>query len=228
MKTLLAWLGCLLLAGQIAGAQVNCATAPYGESISRYGRDEFDLGIIAVKHNDNHRALPRALIREIHRQMRAACRAKFESRDLARYARLGLGRSALRTESVGAIAALAIDWQPPYRQRTRLAAAAPPTPLRSARAPRHARRAASADLTTVTATFPACPRKSDIMRLLSAALIDKADWPHALARGKRRGCIELYAGERLHVLRQDVWTDLAHVRPERHARTYWTDLLALK
>lgn len=236
MKTRIALLGCLVLACNVASAHVDCAKAPYGESVAQYGRDEFQLGIIAVTHDDNNPSVPQAMIREIDGAMRAACLAKFYGRNRPRYAKLGLPPHLLKTQSIGSIAALAVDWHRPYRHSSGRVAPATGAPGSSATAgqraqARDSRRAASAadrEYLTVTSNFPACPRKTDLQALLSAALIDESEWPRAEAKGRKYGCIELHAGDHVYPLRRDRWTGLIQVRPDGRARTYWTDTLVVK
>jgi hypothetical protein len=236
MKTQLALLGCLVFAWNIASAQVNCAQAPYGESIAQFGRDEFHLGMMAAAHHDDRPSIRPALLRKLERAMRAACRAKFHGRDLARYAKLGFSPHSLATRSVGAIAALTVQWNSPSGPGSDRIA---PPPRLSGRLPATARGTASGSLrhpppsangqsVAVKSSFPACPRRVDIQALLTAALIDKSDWTKAEAKGRRHGCIELGAGERVYRLRSEAWSGLIEVRPQGRTRTYWTDAVAVK
>ncbi|MHB1540244.1 MAG: hypothetical protein ACYCUE_01035 [Steroidobacteraceae bacterium] len=237
MKTQLALLGCLALAWNVANAGVNCAKAPFGESLAQFGRDEFRLGMLAATRDDLHRsAPPPALLRQIERAMRGACRAKFYGDNLARYSRLGVSPHALKTRSVGSLAALTVDW----RGRNRRGALGRAPLSRASRGPASTARGMAAGgrrfapppagkpLVAVTTSFPACPRKVDFQSLLSVALIDKSEWASAEAKGRRHGCIELRAGERVYPLRRERWTGLIKVRPAGRARTYWTDAVAVK
>jgi hypothetical protein len=236
MKTRIALLGCLVLAWNVASAHVNCAKAPYGESIVQFGRDEFRLGMIAAAHNDDRPSVPQAMRRALERAMRAACRAKFHGRNLARYSKLGLSPRSLQTRSVGSIAAVTVRWSSPYHRRSdriapvsSVSARSPPAGRRSpSGGVPHARSPADNHSVAVTSSFPACPRRVDIQTLLSAALIDKSDWPQAEANGRRHGCIVLDAGERVYPLRRETWTGLIQVRPKGHTRTYWTDTAAVR
>lgn len=236
MKTRFALLGCLVLTWSVASAHVNCAQAPYGQSVAQFGRDEFRLGMIAAAHAGDHRSVPQAMVREIDRAMRGACLAKFRGRGLARYSKLGLSPGSLKTRSIGSIAALTVNWNGPYPHGSGRISPASST---SGGSPAAARRKASGGVrrapppangpsVAVTSSFPACPRRVDFETLLSAALIDKSDWSKAEAKGKRHGCIELRAGERVYRVRSDTWTGLTQVRPARRARTYWTDTVAVK
>lgn len=235
MKTWVGLLACLMLAGNVAMANVDCAKAPYGESVGRYGRDEFQLGVMSMTHNPNPASAPRALDRKIDQEMRAACLAKFRGEDLPRYAGLGLPPERLAAASVGEIAAVAIGWSSPRHQVSRTLAphssiaAAPAAALRSAAAATHAPSPATPlHSMKVTSSFPACPRQVDLKRLLSAALIDNAAWPEAEAAGKRHGCIELHAGERVYRLRSDSWSGVTQVQPQGQTGAYWTDAMAVK
>ncbi|MHB1871503.1 MAG: hypothetical protein ACYCT1_11710 [Steroidobacteraceae bacterium] len=236
MKIQIALLGCLLLAWRVASANVNCAQAPYGESVVQFGRDEFRLGMIAAAHNDAHRSVRQAVARRVNRAMRAACRAKFHDYNLARYAGLGLTPHSLKTQSVGAIAALTVTWsRPSHRGSGRIAPASsgfggsPATGRRTAlRGVRHVPSAVDHRSVVVTSNFPACPRRVDFQTLLSAALIDRSDWPKAQAKGRRHGCIVLRAGERVHPLRSETWSGLIQVRPDGHTKTYWTATVTVK
>ena len=235
MKTQIALLGCLVLAWGVARANVNCARAPYGESVAQFGRDEFRLGMIAATHNDDRPSVPQAMVREIDRAMRAACLAKFHDHNLARYSRLGLSPDSLKTRSIGSIAALTIGWSRPYRRGSggippaRSPSGGSPAGQRTASGEaRHALPPADNRSVAVASNFPACPRRVDIQTLLSAVLIDKADWPRAEAEGRRHGCIVLRAGERVHPLRSETWSGLIQVRPDGHTRSYWTDTVAVK
>jgi hypothetical protein len=236
MKTRIALLGCLVLGWHIAMANVDCARAPYGESIAQYGRDEFQLGIIARAHAGHPASRPRALFRKADKAMRAACLAKFYGLHRSRYARLGVSPQGLASESVGSIAAVTLTGarpHPPEAGTPRLSsataslpepakrpAASGEAPAASPRAPlRYAR---------VTSNFPACPRRVDLKRFLVAALINKAAWPQAEATGKRHGCIELHAGDRVDRVRTDRWNGVAKVRPEGRAGTYWTDAIVIR
>ncbi len=236
MKTRTALLGCFVLAWSVANAQVNCAHAPYGESVAQFGRDEFRLGMIAAAHAADPRSVPQATVRAIDRAMRGACRAKFHGRDLARYSKLGLSPRSLKTRSIGSIAALTVNWNGSYPHGSGRIAPASST---SGGSPAAARRTASGGVrrapppasgpsVAVTSSFPACPRRVDFETLLSAALIDKSDWSRAEAKGRRHGCIELRAGERVYRLRSDTWAGLTQVRPAGRVRTYWTDIVAVK
>lgn len=236
MKMQIAALGCLMLAWNVAIANVDCAKAPYGESVAQYGRDEFQLGIISVTHNDDHPSVPRVVLQRIEKEMRAACLAKFYGRDLPRYAKAGVRRHMLETESVGSIAAAVIKWTRPND----LGRGAVPAPSRtvSFSAPTKRPRVSgnthnSSSLTDihyvkVTSDFPACPRRVDLKRLLTAALVDNAAWPQAEAAGKRHGCIELYAGDRVNRVRSDRWSGVIQVRPQGQTRTYWTDAAVIR
>ena len=224
-----------MLAGNIAMANVDCAKAPYGESVDRYGRDEFQLGVMSMTRNANVASAPRAMSRKIDREMRAACRAKFYGEDLSRYTGLGLPPKRLAAASVGEIAAVAVGWNEPSRQISSAVASrssrvpVPPSALRPAAAATHApSSAAPLHSMRVTSSFPACPRRVDLKRLLSAALIDHAAWPEAEAAGKRHGCIELHAGERVYRLRSDSWSGVTRVRPQGRTGAYWTDTMAVK
>lgn len=236
MKTQIALLGCLLLAWSVASANVDCAHAPYGESVVQFGRDEFRLGMIAAAHTGDHPAVRQAMARRVKRAMRAACRAKFHGDDLARYAGLGLSPHSLKTQSVGAIAALTVTWS---RPADRGSAPIPPASSASGGSPTTARRTALRSVrrvpsaverrsVAVTSSFPACPRRVDLQALLSAALIDRSDWPQAEAKGRRHGCIVLRAGERVHPLRSETWSGVIQVQPDGHAKTYWTATAAVR
>ena len=113
MKTQVALLGCLILAGNVAIANVNCAKAPFGESVAQYGRDEFQLGVLSMAHYENSPSAPQAMRQKIGKAMRAACLAKFYGENLPQYARLGLAPHGLASESVGSIAAAALHWERP-------------------------------------------------------------------------------------------------------------------
>ena len=237
MKTQLALLGCLALAWNVANAGVNCAKAPFGESLAQFGRDEFRLGMLAATRDDLHRsAPPPALLRQIERAMRGACLAKFHGHNLTRYSRLGLSPRSLKTRSIGSIAALTVNWNGSHpRGSGRIApasSASGESPSAARRtvsgAVRHAPPPANGPSVAVTSSFPACPRRVDFERLLSAALIVKSDWSKAEAKGKRHGCIELRAGERVYRLRTDTWSGLTEVRPAGRTRAYWTDTVAVK
>lgn len=239
MKARIALLGCLMLAWNVAMANVDCAKPPYGESVGRYGRDEFQLGILAMTHSAGHPAAPRAMIRKIDGELRAACRAKFYGENLPRYARLALPPQRLATDSVGSIAAVALHWQePPHRSSGAVSpvpgAARAPAPAVSpvpgaARAPAPAERPiAPVHYMRMTSDFSACPRRVDLKRLLAAALIDKQAWPQAAAAAKRHGCIELHAGDRVERISSDGWGGVIQVRPAGHARAYWTDSLVVR
>lgn len=236
MKTRIALLGCLVLACNVAVANVDCAGAPYGESVAQYGRDEFQLGLIAMAHDDHPPSVPRALFRKVDKEMRAACLAKFYGVHRSRYARLGLPPHGLATESVGSIAAVTLRWSRPSPRGGGTAplssatasipvpakrpAASGETPDSSSSAPVH--------YTKVKSNFPACPRRVDLKRILVAALIDNAAWPQAEAAGKRHGCIELHAGDRVDRVRTDRWSGVTQVRPEGQTRIFWTDSVAVK
>lgn len=236
MKQQIALLGCLILAGHAAIAGVDCAKAPFGESVAQYGRDEFQLGMISTEHNANDPSMLRATLQRIERQMRAACLAKFDGEGLPRYAKLGLTPQRLAAESVGSIAAIALDWRRPQHRGS--GAAAPHSSITSVSASAHMPAAspkphgppslAPIPYMKVRANFPACPRKVDLKRILSAALIDPAAWPQAEAAGKAHGCIELRAGERVSRVRTDGWGGVTQVRPAGHARTYWTDTMVVQ
>lgn len=236
MKTRTALLGCFVLAWSVANAQVNCAHAPYGESVAQFGRDEFRLGMIAAAHAGDRRSVPQAMAREIDRAMRGACLAKFHGHNLTRYSKLGLSPRSLKTRSIGSIAALTVNWNGSHpRGSGRIApasSASGESPSAARRtvsgAVRHAPPPANGPSVAVTSSFPACPRRVDFERLLSAALIDKSDWSKAEAKGKRHGCIELRAGERVYRLRADTWSGLTQVRPAGRTRAYWTDTVAVK
>ena len=236
MKTRITFLGCLVLAWSVASAHVNCAQAPYGESVAQFGRDEFRLGMIAAAHAGDRRSVPQAMAREIDRAMRGACLAKFHGHNLTRYSRLGLSPRSLKTRSIGSIAALTVNWNGSHpRGSGRIApasSASGESPSAARRtvsgAVRHAPPPANGPSVAVTSSFPACPRRVDFETLLSAALIDKSDWSRAEAKGRRHGCIELRAGERVYRLRSDTWAGLTQVRPAGRARTYWTDIVAVK
>lgn len=235
MKTRIALLGCLMLAGNVAIANVDCASAPYGESVGRYGRDEFQLGVMSMMHNASPASAPRAMNRKIGQEMHAACLAKFYGENLPRYAGLGLPPERLATASVGEIAAVAIGWNAP-RPRVGSTVASPsstvsvPAPAgRPAAAATHTPSPAAAlHSMKVTSSFPACPRQVDLKRLLSAALIDNAAWPDAEAAGKRHGCIELHTGERVYRVQSDSWSGVTRVRPQGQTSAYWTDAMAVK
>jgi hypothetical protein len=236
MKMRIALLGCLVLAWHTAMANVDCAKAPYGESIAQYGRDEFQLGIIAVAHAGHAASRPRALFRKADKAMRAACLAKFHGLHRSRYARLGVPPHALATESVGSIAAVTLAGTRPNPPETGTAALSSATaslaepakrPAVSGEAPASSPRT-PIRYAQVTSNFPACPRRVDLKRFLVAALIDKAAWPRAEATGKRHGCIELHAGERVDRVRTDRWSGVAQVRPEGRAGTYWTDAIVIR
>lgn len=236
MKTQIALLGCLMLAWNVAMANVNCAKAPYGESVAQYGRDEFRLGIMSMTHSDNHPSEPRAMRRKIDKEMRGACLAKFYGENLPRYAKLGLPPHVLAIESVGSIAAVAINWD--GRDHRGRGAVQPPSSTASVSVPN--RRPPASGQThaspspahihymKVTSNFPACPRMVDLERLLSAALIDNAAWPQAEEAGKRHGCIELHAGDRVYRVRTNAWRGASQVRPEGQTKTYWTDATVIR
>ncbi len=235
MKRRIALLGCLMLAWNVASAHVSCTRPPYGESVARFGRDEFRLGMLAARHSADHASLPRTMAQQVDRAMRAACRAKFHGRDLARYSRLGLSPRSLRTRSVGSIAALTVPWSRPRRPGSGAIAQSSATggPPAGERRPtssgvRPAPAPADNPSVAVTSNFPACPRRIDFQALLSAALIDKSDWAKAQARGRKHGCIVLRAGEQVHPLRRETWTGMIQVRPDGQTRTYWTDTVAVK
>jgi hypothetical protein len=236
MKTQIAVLGCLALAWNVANASVDCAKAPFGESLAQFGRDEFRLGMLAATHAEDHRPAPPALLRRIDRSMRAACLAKFYGDNLPRYSKLGLSPDVLKTRSVGSIAALTVDWNGRYRHGlggTAPVSRASSGPASTARpmAPGGMRSSpppAGKPLVPVTTDFPACPRKVDFQSLLSVALIDKSGWARAEAKGRGHGCIELRAGERVYPLRRERWTGLIQVRPAGRTRAYWTDAVAVK
>jgi hypothetical protein len=236
MKQQIALLGCLILAGNVAMAGVDCAQAPFGESVAQYGRDAFQLGMISVAHTANDPSARRATMHRIDRQMRAACLAKFDGEDLPRYAKLGLPPRRLATESVGSIAAVALKWRRPHPRGSDAAAAhsiitsvsaSPDVPATSAKPHGPPARALIHSM-KVTSNFPACPRKVDLRRILTAALIDTAAWPEAEAAGKAHGCIELHTGERVSRVRTDEWGGVTEVRPAGHTRAYWTDTMVLK
>jgi len=236
MKTQIALLGCLALAWNVANASVDCAKAPFGERLAQFGRDEFRLGVLAATRAGVHRSAPPALLRRVDRAMRAACLAKFYGDNVPRYSRLGVSPHALKTRSVGSLAALTVDWTGRYRRGAGGRAPVSRTssePASTARAmagggmrPRPS--PAGKPLVPVTTSFPACPRKVDFQSLLSVALIDKSEWASAEAKGRRHGCIELRAGERVYPLRRERWSGLIEVRPAGRARTYWTDAVAVK
>jgi hypothetical protein len=241
MKSRIALLGCLTLAGNVAMANVDCAKAPYGESVGRFGRDEFQLGAMSVAHNANSMSAPGSVSSEIDRQMRAACLAKYYGKHLPRYTRLGLAPGTLAAESVGEIAAVAIGWNAPRRQvgdtvasssgtvsSGAVRAVAPATRPRAVAAAQVPSSAAPLPVMKVASSFPACPRQVDLRRLLSAALIDNAAWPEAEAAGKRHGCIELHAGEPVYRVAINSWSGVARVRPVGLKGTYWTDAMAVK
>lgn len=235
MKTQIALLGCLVLAWNVAIANVDCARAPYGESVGRYGRDEFQLGILSMMHSASHPAVPRAT-RTIDKEMRAACLAKFYGESLPRYAKLGLPPQRLATESVGSIAAVAMHWnEPPHRSSgtvsppSGMARVSVPAGQPTASAETHdSSSLAHVHYMRVTASFSACPRKVDLKRLLVAALIDNAAWPQAEAAGRRHGCIELHAGDRVDRVSRDSWGGMVRVRPEGLTMTYWTDAMVVR
>lgn len=236
MKRQIALLGCVILAGNVAIANVDCAKAPYGESVARYGRDEFQLGMIAKMHSGSGTTVARTMIRRVDKAMRAACRAKFQGRNLHRYVKLGLPPRMLAAISVGSIAAVVLNW----KRQPRPEGGAASRPLRTAGASVPANRprtsgstvapsvVAHANVVKITSNFPACPRRTDLKRLLTAALINKSGWSQAKAIGKRHGCIELHAGERVDRLRSDQWGGVTQVRREGHTRTYWTDSMAVR
>ena len=236
MKTQIALLGCLILAGNVAVANVDCAKAPFGESVAQYGRDEFQLGMLSMRHRANGPSVPRAMSRKIDKAMRAACLAKFYGENVPRYARLGLPPRRLASESVGSIAAAAITWNRPQHpgsatvaRPSGTASISPPTQRPTAsETTRGPPSRAHIHYLKVTSNFPACPRKVDLKRILTAALIDKAAWPQAEASGKRHGCIELHAGERVDRVRTDGWGGVTLVRPEGHTRVYWTDTMVVR
>ena len=187
-------------------------------------------------HNRNDPSVPRATMHKIDREMRAACLAKFYGENLPRYARLGLTPHRLSTESVGSIAAAALNWSGPDHRGN----AANPHPASiasvpasrnlptAARKPRAPTAPVHTHYVEVTANFPACPRRVDLKRILTAALINNASWPQAEAAGKKHGCIELHAGERVARIRTDGWSGVTEVRPAGHTRTYWTDTMVVK
>lgn len=86
---------------------------------------------------------------------------------------------------------------------------------------------ANGDYMVMQSRVPACPSKTDIKMLLSTGS-DKAEWPKAEAIGERDGCLELHAGEHVYPVGSDMWSALIQVRPEGHARIYWTDMLDVK
>lgn len=236
MKMQIVVLGCLMLAWNVAIANVDCAKAPYGESVAQYGRDEFQLGIISMTHNDSHRSVPRAVLQRIEKEMRAACLAKFYGENLPRYAKVGLPRHMLATESVGSIAAAVIKWNRPNDLGSGTVPAPSSTVSVSVPTKRPTVSANTHDSSSltdihymkVTSNFPACPRQVDLKRLLTAALVDNAAWPQAEAAGKRHGCIELYAGDRVDRVRSDRWSGVIQVRPQGRTRTYWTDAAVVR
>lgn len=229
-----------MLAWNVASANVDCSTPPYGESVAQYGRDEFRLGIIAMMHNDDRPLVPQSMMREVDKEMRAACLAKFYGQNLPRYSRLGLSPHSLRKQSVGSIAAVGLSWNRPYHRGSARVPSASSTASGTAAGPALTKRPTDSgkkqsssfhsgnNLLKVTSNVPACPYKEDIKMLLSAALIDEASWPKAAAVGKRHGCIELRAGERVYRVRSDKWAGLIRVRPEGRAKAYWTDTLMVK
>lgn len=225
MKTQVALFGCLMLACNVAIANVDCDRAPYGESVGRYGRDEFQLGILSVMHNGSHPGAPRAMIQKIDEEMRAACLAKFKGENLPRYARLALPPQGLATETVGSIAAAALHWnEPPQR-----GSASVPAVSGTARVPVAVERAAPpVHYMRMTSDFSACPRRVDLKRLLAAALIGNASWPEAEAVGKRHGCIELHAGDRVERVGSDRWAGVIRVRPAGRTAAYWTDAMVVR
>ena len=236
MKQQIALLGCLILAGNVAIANVDCARAPFGESVSQYGRDEFHLGMLSMAHIHHDPSVPRATMHQIDREMRAACRAKFYGEELPRYAKLGFTPHRLSTESVGAIAAVALNWSGPEH---RAGGAVPRTAsvanvsasknLRTAsRKPHSPPALRHIHYASVTSNFPACPRRVDLKRILTAALINNAAWPQAEAAGKKHGCIELHAGERVARIRTDGWSGVTEVRPAGDTKAYWTDSMVVK
>ncbi len=236
MKTQVALLGCLILAGNVAIANVNCAKAPFGESVAQYGRDEFQLGVLSMAHNENSPSAPQAMRQKIGKAMRAACLAKFYGENLPQYARLGLAPHGLASESVGSIAAAALHWERPRHPGSGTVS----RPAGMASVSASTRRPSASETTRgppsvvhihylrVTSNFPACPRKVDLKRILTAALIDNAAWPQAEAAGKRHGCIELHAGERVDRVRTDGWGGVTQVRPEGRTRAYWTDTMVVR
>ena len=236
MKQQIALLGCLILAGNVAIAGVDCTKAPFGESVAQYGRDEFQLGMISLAHNANDPSVLRAMMHRIDREMRAACLAKFDGEELPRYAKLGLPPQRLATESVGSIAAVALDWRRPHHRGSGTVAphssstsvsASANMPAASAK-PHGPPSLAHIHYMKVTANFPACPREVDLKRILTAALIDNAAWPQTEAAGKKHGCIELHAGERVSRVRTDGWGGVTQVRPEGRTRAYWTDTMVVR
>ena len=225
MATRIALLGCLMLAWNVAIANVDCATAPYGESVGRYGRDEFQLGVLSMTHSASHPGAPQATIRKIAREMRAACLAKFYGENLPRYARLSLPAQKLATDSVGSIAAVALHWGEPSHRSSVTVSPVSGTARSSVPVERPT---ATVHYMRMTSDFSACPRRVDLKRLLAAALIDKAEWPQAAAAGRRHGCIELHAGDRVERVRSDRWGGVIQVRPAGRTGTYWTDSMAVR
>lgn len=236
MKPQIALLGCLMLVSHGAMANIDCARAPYGESISRYGRDEFQLGVLAVKRDGGKPSIPQDTMHRIEKEMSAACLAKIYGENLPRYVRLGLSPHALASESVGTIAAVALAWSGPQpgtnpgvAPQPAVSGAAPPMkPPAASGEPGDASPATQMHYVRVTSNFAACPRKVDLERLLSAALIDSAEWPQAEAAGKRHGCIQLHAGDRVDRLATDRWGGMTQVRPEGQTAAYWTDTMVVR
>jgi hypothetical protein len=233
MKTRIALLWCLMLAGNVAianananpNANIDCARAPYGESVGRYGRDEFRLGVLSVMHDGGHPAAPRALMRKIDEEMRAACLAKFHGENLPRYAGLALPPPRLAGASIGSIAAAALHWtEPPHPS----SGTVPAVPSVAPAAVAAVRPAPPVHYMRMTSDFSACPRRVDLKRLLAAALIDKSQWPGAEAAAKRHGCIELHAGDRVERVSTDRWAGVIEVRSAGHPGTYWTDSMVVR
>ena len=236
MKQQIALLACFILVGNVALANVDCARAPFGESVAQYGRDEFHLGMLSMAHDNNDSSVPRSTLQKVDGEMSAACLAKFYGKNLPRYAKLGLTPLRLATESVGSIAADALNWSRPDHGSH---GSAPPPSSGTDVAASNNLPAASGKFrrppslvhvhyVMVTSNFPACPRRVDLKRILSAALINAATWPQAEAAGKEHGCIELHAGERVSRIRTDGWSGVTEVQPAGHTRTYWTDSMVVK
>lgn len=236
MKTRIALLGCLVLVWNTAIAKVECAKAPYGESVAQYGRDEFQLGVMSKTHNDRHASGQEAMMKKIDREMRAACLAKFYGKNVSRYTKLGMPPHALASKSVGSIAAVAMNWSTSHRRSS--GAVVPPSrtgsvsptvkPAIASNGAHNTPSGAHRHYMKVTSNFPACPRKVDLKRLLAVALIDKTGWRAAEAASKRHGCVELHAGEHVYRLKTDLWDGVIEVRPQGRTRTYWTDAMVVK